>query len=160
MSMGLEELLREENELELSSFSNEDAFLLGQIIMEVVREKQYSGIAISIERNKELLLFHLMEGTGEDNISWCRRKKNVVDRYGHSSLYIGEKYIARGTSFEVHTKLSPTQYQAVGGSIPVILKGTGMIGSVTVSGLTAEQDHQVCAEGMRRLIKEKESNKK
>lgn len=153
--MSLEELLQEEKELVLSSFSNEDAFLVAQRIMEVIKENQYGGVAISVERNKELLFFHLMEGTGEDNISWCKRKKNVADRYGHSSLYIGEKYIARGSTFEEYTKLDPAQYKAVGGSIPIILKGSGMVGTVTVSGLKPLEDHQVCAEGIRRLIRDK-----
>lgn len=90
-----------------------------------------------------------------DNISWCNRKKNVVDRYGHSSLYVREKYLSRGTTFEKHTMLDPREYQAVGGCVPIILQGTGMIGTVTVSGLTAELDHQICVEGLKLLHKEK-----
>lgn len=158
MNDRLDVLLAQEEELQFDSFANDDALALGNLIVGIAKELG-DGIAVHIENDAHPLYTHYMAGTNEGNIYWINTKKNVVNRYGHSSFYIGEKYKAEGTTFKEASGLSTDEYQAEGGCFPIIVKGQGKIGTVTVTGLTGEQDHWYAVEGIRRyLAKERQSH--
>jgi uncharacterized protein (UPF0303 family) len=70
----------------------------------------------------------------------------VVDRYGRSSLRVGEEFRAQGGSFDTDSRLDPHLFAAHGGAFPILLRGTGCIGTVAVSGLPQLQDHQFVVE--------------
>lgn len=149
-------LLEEEKQLQFISFSSEDALELGLDFIKIAKELRQGGIGIKIERNRQVLFSHLMDGTMLENAYWYDRKKNVVDRYSHSSMYVQEMYKSMGTSFEASGLLNPNEFQAVGGSFPLIIKNVGMVGSITVCGLTGELDHQICVDGIRAFLKRKQ----
>ena len=151
MSDRLKELLEQEEELQFESFENEDALQLGSLIVALAKERG-KGIAVHIENDTNPLYAHFMAGTGEGNVYWIHTKKNVVNRFGHSSLYVGESYKARGTTFNEASGLSSDEYRGEGGSFPIVVKGRGKIGTVTVTGLTGEEDHWFAVEGIRRYL--------
>ena len=66
----------------------------------------------------------------------------MVDRYGRSSLRVGEQFRVEGGSFEADSRLDPSDYAAHGGAFPVLVRGTGCVGTVAVSGLPQMEDHQ------------------
>ena len=146
-----EQLLELEKELVFSSFTSEDALALGLVFVRLAREKG-RGIGIKIEKNGHVLFTHLMDGTMPENAAWYDRKKRVVDRYYHSSRYVEEMYRALGTTFAASGLLDPEQYQAVGGAFPLLLQGAGVIGSITVCGLSGEEDHNLCVQGIREYL--------
>lgn len=150
MSTLSELLLAQEQASILPSFSNQDALTLGLSVIDIVKEQYHQGVAIHIERNHEVVFTYFMEGTSANNALWVQRKKRVVDLYGHSTMYVGENARERGKS--INEFLSPFDYQAEGGCFPILVKDTGMVGTITVSGLTSEDDHAVCVEAIRRLI--------
>jgi uncharacterized protein (UPF0303 family) len=152
MNPTLSTLLADEEELQYDTFCNEDALQLGLLIIKIAKEEIKRGIAVHIELDECPLFTHFMEGTSGDNLYWVNAKKNVVKKFGNSSLYIGEMYKDQGTTFHKATELTDKEYQAEGGSFPLIVRGQGRIGSVTVSGLTGEEDHALAAEGIRRLL--------
>lgn len=152
MNTILEKLLEQENELQFQEFSNDDALQLGLLIIQIAKEEIKKGIAVHIEMDDYPLFTHFMEGTSDNNLYWVSAKKNVVKKFGNSSLYIGEMFKNQGTLFHVATKLPDTEYQAEGGSFPLIVSGQGRIGSVTVSGLTGEEDHGLATEGIKRYL--------
>ncbi|QHT63658.1 heme-degrading domain-containing protein [Paenibacillus lycopersici] len=152
MSDFLQALLAQEEELQFESFTNEDAYELGCIIVKHARDVLGKGIAVHIENDEYPLFTHYMTGTSKDNMYWVNTKKNVVNRYGHSSLYVGEMYKAQGTTFKEGSGLSLDEYQGEGGSFPIIVRGRGKAGTVTVSGLTGEEDHQVAVDGLRTYL--------
>ncbi|NBD25217.1 heme-degrading domain-containing protein [Paenibacillus glycinis] len=156
MSEFLKALLSQEEELQFESFTNEDAFELGRIIVEHARAVIGRGIAVHIENGEYPLFTHYMTGTSKDNVYWINAKKNVVHHYGHSSLYVGEKYKAEGTTFKDASGLSLEEYQGEGGSFPILVRGKGKVGTVTVSGLAGEEDHQVAVDGIRKFLDAKE----
>lgn len=133
-------LAEDEARLQFGAFSNADALALGVLLVQLARERE-KAVAVSIRRNGEVLFAHAMDGCSLDHATWIERKCRVVQRYGHSSYFMGVAYRARGTSFEAHTGLDPREYAARGGAFPLLLKGTGMVGIVAVSGLTEQDDH-------------------
>jgi uncharacterized protein (UPF0303 family) len=153
MNTTLQTLLSEEEEFQFDVFKNEDALQLGLLIVKIAKEEIKRGIAVHIETDEQPLFTHYMEGTSAGNLYWVNAKKNVVKKYGNSSLYIGMKYKEEGTTFHESTGLSTEEYQAEGGAFPIILRGQGRIGIVIVSGLTGEEDHALAVEGIKRYLK-------
>ncbi|MFC5468950.1 heme-degrading domain-containing protein [Cohnella suwonensis] len=152
MNDTLQELLAQEEELQFDEFTNDEALRLGLAIVAIAKEEIGKGIAVHIENGEHPLFTHYMAGTSKDNIYWVNAKKNVVNRFGHSSLYVGEKHKAEGTTFHEATGLSSEEYQGEGGSFPIIVRGQGIVGTVTVSGLTGEEDHRAAVDGIRKLL--------
>jgi uncharacterized protein (UPF0303 family) len=152
MNEAMRILLEQEEKLQFISFTNEDALQLGLIICKIAKEDIGKGIAVHIENDEHTLFTHFMEGTSKENVYWINAKKNVVNHFGHSSLYVGEMYRDLGTSFKESSNLPLTEYQAEGGSFPLIIHGQGKIGTITVSGLTGAEDHSLAVEGIKKLL--------
>ena len=67
----------------------------------------------------------------------------MVNRFNRSSYYIGTCLEALGKTLEEQFHISSIEYAARGGSFPIIIKDVGVIGSITVSGLSQDQDHKL-----------------
>ncbi|MFD5825386.1 heme-degrading domain-containing protein [Lentzea sp. NPDC060358] len=141
MSPTAEELLAQERRLQFARFGNDVAIELGLHLLDAARE-QGLPIAISVQRNGHRLFHASLPGTSPDNDSWLERKARVVERFGHSSFYVGTALREKGGAFEAEAHLDPALYAAHGGVFPVIVRGTGPVGSVGVSGLPQAQDHE------------------
>ncbi|MEV6239668.1 heme-degrading domain-containing protein [Lentzea sp. NPDC051838] len=139
--MNSDELLAQERKLQFTRFGNDVAIELGLHLLDAARE-QGLPIAISVRRNGHRLFHASLPGTAPDNDSWLERKAAVVDRFGHSSFYVGTTYREKGRSFEDEPHLDATLYAAHGGVFPVIVRGTGPVGTVGVSGLPQAEDHE------------------
>jgi len=93
-----------------------------------------------------------MQGAAADQADWIRRKNNVVARFGRCSFYIGIDHKHRGVAFDEIKYLDPQDYAANGGAFPITIKGIGMIGTVTVSGLRQAEDHALVVEALRAVL--------
>jgi uncharacterized protein (UPF0303 family) len=144
----LTELLAEEHELQFSSFTNDDAWALGCDLVEAAQE-QGAPVAIDIRRNGHQLFKAALTGATPDNDTWIERKVRVVQRFGHSSLAVGQAARERGTTFEEQFGLHPLEYAAHGGGFPIIVRSVGPIGVVTVSGLPQVEDHRMVVASIR-----------
>lgn len=137
----LQRLLRQEDVLQFAEFSNETAFDVGMRLVEAARRER-KPITIDICRNGQQLFHCALAGTAADNDEWIKRKNRVVNRFGHSSFYMGQRYASKGTTIQESALLDPTEYAAHGGAFPVIVKGVGVVGTITVSGLPQQEDHE------------------
>ena len=147
----LKKLKAEEQELQFTHFSNEDAVALGLSLYETAKEK-HLPVTIDITRNGHQL-FHLsMPGTSPDNDQWVARKIKLVNRMGMSSYHVGTLLRSLGMTLEERFELSHYEYAAHGGCFPVILRGTGPIGTVTISGLAQEDDHAMVVDAIRAYL--------
>jgi uncharacterized protein (UPF0303 family) len=144
----LAELLAEEDELQFSSFTNDDAWDLGCALVAAARE-QRAPVAVSIVRNGHRLFTAALTGATPDNDEWIRRKERVVQRFGHSSLAVRQASVERGTTFEAQFGLDPQLFAAHGGCVPVLVRSVGPIGTVTVSGLPQVADHRMVVAALR-----------
>ncbi len=142
------DLAAEEEELQFSSFTNDDAWELGCALVAAARE-QRAPVAIDVVRNGHRLFHAALPGATPDNDSWIRRKSRVVRRFGHSSLAVRQASIERGTTFEEEFGLDPRRYAAHGGAFPVLVRSVGPVGVVTVSGLPQLDDHRMVVAAIR-----------
>lgn len=136
----LPELLQQEEALQFTRFSSDIALNLGLGIVNAARQAGQS-VLVDIRFGDLQLFQHAMEGTNPDNVDWVRRKNNVVRRFARSSFYMGTLYRSKGTDFDTATGLDPREYAAHGGAFPLRIRGAGIVGIVTVSGLPQAQDH-------------------
>ena len=73
----------------------------------------------------------------------------MVHRFGHSSLYVRQASVERGTTFEAESGLDPALYAAHGGAFPVLVRSVGPVGAVVVSGLPQLDDHRMVVAAIR-----------
>jgi uncharacterized protein (UPF0303 family) len=142
----LAELAFEEAELQFTSFTNDDAWALGTAIVDAAHGLP---VAVDISRNGQQLFHAALAGTSADNDDWIRRKTAVVNRFGHSSLYMRQSFLERGTTFEEATGLDPREYAAHGGGFPILVRSVGPVGVVVVSGLPQLEDHRMVVAALR-----------
>lgn len=63
---------------------------------------------------------------------------NAVMRFRHSSYYLGQSLASQGKTLQEKYLVSEQDYVVHGGAFPLIIKGVGIIGTVTVSGLAQQ----------------------
>jgi uncharacterized protein (UPF0303 family) len=151
----LERIARQERELQWASFNEDDAWELGSTLRELAVERKLT-IVIDIRRFAPHLgnqagapLFYAaLPGTSPANAEWARRKANLVARLNRSSYAVGLDLKRKNVTLEERQSLSETDYASHGGSFPVTIVGTGVIGSVTVSGLAQRDDHELVVEAL------------
>ena len=143
-----EELLAQEEELQFTSFTNDDAWALGNALVAAAREEDLA-VTIDVGRGEQRLFHSALEGTAADNDEWIERKNRVVRRFGHSSYYMG---VSEGEGFAERFLLDEREFAAHGGAFPVRVRGAGVVGTVTVSGLPQEEDHRLVVAVLRDFL--------
>ena len=147
----LKQLLDEEQELQFTGFNEASAWRIGSQLVERAARENLS-ITIDITRGNHQLFHASLPGTSADNDEWVKRKVRLVYRFGHSSFYLGQLLKSKGKNIEEAYLLSEKDYAPHGGCFPVIVKGTGMVGTITVSGLPQEEDHKLVAQAIRNYL--------
>ncbi|MGG5174498.1 heme-degrading domain-containing protein [Pseudarthrobacter sp. J1763] len=143
------ELLRQEDELVFPQFDHGDAWELGSLIANRAITLD-AGVMIDIRRHNVILFRCVLPGATADQEAWVRRKSASVLRFEHSTALLSEQFSARsplGGGW-----LAPEEYTLAGGSFPIRVRGTGVIGAITVSGLSSEEDHQLVVDSIRTYL--------
>ncbi|WP_215751353.1 MULTISPECIES: heme-degrading domain-containing protein [unclassified Gluconobacter] len=135
-------IARQERELVFPKFDEGDAWQLGQYLREWGHRNK-APIAIDIRTFNRPLFFAALSGSAPDNIDWIRRKCNVVDRYRRSSYALGLEMAAKNSTLADRYGLPLQDYASHGESFPLTLDRSGVIGSITVSGLEEREDHML-----------------
>ncbi|MGW2780556.1 heme-degrading domain-containing protein [Streptomyces populi] len=145
------DLEEQERRLTLQRFTHDDAWALGTLLVELARERE-APVAIDIRRGGQQLFHAALPGSTPDNDAWIDRKRRVVERYGCSSLLVGSRFRAKGTTFEESSRLDPDTYAAHGGAFPIAVTGAGVVGTVVVSGLPQVEDHKMVVEALEKFL--------
>ena len=147
----LKQLLQEEQEFQFKRFNEEVAWQIGcQLVERAMNEKL--PITIDITRGAHQLFHASLPGTSADNDEWVKRKVRLVYRFGHSSFYMGQLLKSKGKRIEEAYLISETDYAPHGGCFPVNVTGTGVVGTITVSGLPQEEDHKLVVQAIRNYL--------
>ena len=147
----LASLLAEEERLMFPHFDHQTAWDLGST-MRAQALAEHLPVVISIRRNGQRLFHTALPGSAADNDVWIDRKSAVVDRFGHSSYYIGCKFRAEGKDFDTASRLDIGTFAAHGGAFPLLIRGTGPIGVIAVSGLPQVEDHRFVVTALERFL--------
>lgn len=131
----------QEDKFQFERFSRRDALNIGLKLIENA-EKQAQPVAVEITVNGLVVFRYFMEGSRPESELWLARKRNAVDLMETSSLRFFAELEDAGETF-ADRKLDPNEY-AAGGGFPIRLRGTGVIGSICVSGYPDHvDDHQL-----------------
>ena len=129
---------REEERLQFTSFSRADALALGLRLVEDAKAFP-DPVAVEITVNGLVVFRYFPDDARLDNELWLARKRRSVELMEMSSLHFLAWLEANGETLESR-KLPADDYAAGGGGFPIRVRGTGMIGSVCVSGLPDHRD--------------------
>ncbi len=146
----LNRIAEQEKVLSFDAFDLGTAWQLGKLLQELASERSLP-IVIDVTLFSMPVFYTALAGATPDNPNWVRRKRNMVFRYYKSSYACGLKLQAQGKTVE-DNGLSGADYAPHGGSFPITVKGTGVIGAVTVSGLPQRDDHNLVVEALALML--------
>jgi uncharacterized protein (UPF0303 family) len=135
--------------IDLDHFTNEDAFDLGTIVCEVIREWGVS-LSVDIVIDGYLVYRARLGSTGVGNDPWLAGKAAVVNHFGDASLLVKRRQEATGVPF-TDLDLDHDVMKAHGGSLPIYVHGK-LVGTITTSGEADVVDHEAASEGMQRYV--------
>lgn len=142
----LNKSIEEEEKYQFTSFAQTDAKILGELLFQ--KSLKYNKpAAIEIRFNHLIVYRFFPDGTNKNNELWLQAKANTVDMLGISTLHLYVELERSGESLREH-RMKEEDYARFGGGFPLKLKGSGVVGSICVSGLMHTEDHQVIIEAL------------
>ncbi|MBP2237553.1 uncharacterized protein (UPF0303 family) [Sinorhizobium kostiense] len=147
----LRRIALQERELQFDRFDLDAAWQLGSALRRMAADRKL-GVVIDITLFSMQVFYAALEGATPDNPSWVRRKRNTVFRLFRSSYATGLGLLKQQTNLQAKLGLPDAEYAAHGGSFPIVVKGTGCIGAVTVSGLPQRDDHNLVVEALSEVL--------
>jgi uncharacterized protein (UPF0303 family) len=144
----LEKIALQEKILQFKHFDSAAAWAVGTAL-KAAAEKRQIPVVIDIQLHGFPLFSYAMPGTTPDNWDWIRRKRNTVTRYHRSSYAIGLKHERDHTTLTGSTGLELKDYATHGGCFPILLAGTGCVGTISVSGLPQREDHAIIVSALQ-----------
>ena len=132
----------QEEMFQFDHFSRADALAFGLKLHENAK-KQPIPVAIEITINGLVVFRYFPDGAMPDSELWLARKRRSVELMEMASLHFLAWLEENGESLESR-KLPADDYAAGGGGFPIRVRGTGVIGSICVSGMPDHMDdHQL-----------------
>jgi uncharacterized protein (UPF0303 family) len=150
LSEDLERVTLQERELQLPRMDEQMAWEIG-VRLRTMAEERGLPIVVDVRRFGQPLFYTALKGTTPDNVSWVLRKSNVVARFHRSSYGVGLTMKMKNDTLEARG-LPVNEYASHGGSFPLAVKGAGIVGSVTVSGLPQRADHELVVEALCSIV--------
>lgn len=147
----LARLALQEERLVFEQFDPTVAWTLGSRL-KAAAEARRGAIAIDIQFMGFPLFYYAMPGTSPDNHDWLRRKRNVVCRFHTSSYAVARNLERRGTTLAERYGLEARDFAAAGGGFALRVRGTGVVGTVCVSGLPAREDHGLIVQVLAEML--------
>ncbi len=144
----LTQLLEQEETLQFTYFNSQVAFDIGSYVVKRGFE-QNLPIAIDITIGSRCLFHFSFDKATIDNEKWIERKRNSVLRFNHSSYYLGRELESVKKTMQERYMIDEKEYAFHGGCFPIKIKNSGTIGTMTISGLTQEEDHALVVEALQ-----------
>lgn len=145
-----ESCLEQERKYTFESFSKRDALRLG-LMIDGQSAKYGQPVSIKITVNGLVVFSYCQDGATKSNIEWGLRKQRIVELEEMCSLRHRVWMEMTDSTWESR-KLEPNMYSEHGGGFPIRIKDTGVIGTITVSGLPHLEDHQLIIDGLEEFF--------
>lgn len=152
ISDDLKQLALQEDVLRFTSFDENTAWEVGLKFRDLAETRKLP-IVVDIRLGGRQLFHTALAGSTPDNPEWVRRKSNVVLRYFKSSYRVGRELAAKEDALDQYRGVSPLDYAPHGGSFPIHIEGTGVVGAITISGLPQRDDHNLVVEVLAAFLR-------
>lgn len=143
----IKRIIAQEQALVFPHFDEAVAFSLGMRIRERGL-RDGLGIVADVRTWDRPLFYMALPSTTGDNQHWVRRKSNLVQRVAKSSYRVVLENTSGADHFLPRRGLDNENFVLAGGGFPIRVRGAGMIGCVTVSGLHERDDHGVAVDAL------------
>jgi uncharacterized protein (UPF0303 family) len=147
LDQDIELIKKQEEALQFGGFTEADAWVLGQRMRKLAEDRKLP-LVMDIRLGQRPLFYTALPGTSVDNYEWVRRKVRTVLRFEKSSYLVGREHEKKNIVFSAIRGINPMKYALAGGGFPIRVKGVGMVGTVTVSGIPQRQDHGFVVEAL------------
>jgi uncharacterized protein (UPF0303 family) len=141
----IEELEEQERRLVLPRADLASLYLLGRRMADAALARGLP-VLIQVRSGSRLVFVASLPGSRASNDDWAERKARLAAWFEQSSLLVRLTYERDGHEVFAHDSLSPDRFAPHGGAFPLRVDGTGVVGTVVVSGLPQVQDHAFAVE--------------
>jgi uncharacterized protein (UPF0303 family) len=136
-------IVGQESALIFERFDEMIAFEIGCAIRaNALIEKQ--PIVVDLRFWDRGLFYAALPGATPSTAEWARRKLNSVRVFHKSSYRLALEQQREDRTFPPGYGLDPADYVLAGGAFPIRVRAVGVIGAISVSGLSQRADHE-CA---------------
>lgn len=143
---------KQQQEIVFDTFTHETAWELGNLLVKRAKEKELP-VSLSITFNKQRRFYYAFPGSAPTNDRFIARKESTVYECYKSSY---EMTLAGALDTEHDFMdfwgLDGQKFVLAGGSFPITVKGMGVLGTVTCSGLAQEDDHAFVVSVLREYL--------
>ena len=146
-----QELLSQEIEVRLPSFTNKEAVAIGEIALQIATQRELP-IAIEIRISDWTVFKAALPGSKPENDGWINRKARVVVMTGHSTLYERVRAEELGIDWHAEHGVMDETHAIHGGGIPLTTRDGNLVGVMIISGLPQVEDHQLGIEILRKFL--------
>jgi uncharacterized protein (UPF0303 family) len=143
----LQAIAHQEHTLVFPTFDSDRAWQIGVQLREMAVARG-AAVAIEVRTFGQQLFFVTLDGTSPSNAHWVQRKARTVEHFRRSSYVIGLGLQEQNTTLAAKYGLPVAEFASHGGAFPLTVKGAGVIGVVTVSGLPQRSDHELVVEAL------------
>lgn len=140
----LKVVAEQEAELCFQEFNESVALQVGLKAI-ALAEAKGKAVFINVSKGANTLFEHSMLGTSPANADFGHRKRAVVNLMHFSSINFW-LYNQNGFDFKGFMNLNEREFGSYGGSFPIRVESAGVIGSLTISGLSDIDDHNFAVE--------------
>ena len=144
-------IAEQEQALQFAEFSARTAWDVGCALREDALARS-AGMTFEVQLAGRTLFLCATDGAAPGQLDWIRRKRNVVQRFGRSSYAMGLQLAQEGKTIEARHGLTLAEYAMHGGGFPLLLRGTGLVGSVIASGLDQRTDHMMVVRALAKVL--------
>ena len=145
-------LEEQEKDLVFESFTNTDALKLGTILANAI-DAYPVPLTTRIFIGDVIVYQYTMAGNEESRFGWTYRKYQLVRATGHSSMHGKVRNQFLGELADLAAERAVYGFGC--GAFPITVKGEGIIGAVTVSGLPDPDDHPIVVHAIEEYLGKK-----
>lgn len=132
----------QEDILEFSHFTNEDAWELGNIIVNAVKKLDINA-SVCIKLNNGYTVFkYASNGTNLLSDKWLEKKFNTVKTVEKSTLHLC-MLLEKDEEILQDWGLNDDEHTVLGGGFPIRVEEVGNIGAVCISGFEPIKEHDL-----------------
>jgi len=147
----LAKIAQHEAVLVFKQFDECTAWELGSRL-KAAAEKRGAALAIDVTLGGSTVFFCAMPGATPNSANWVRRKRATTLFFHRSSYGVGQQLTRDKADLTAKFGLAVADFAVAGGSFPLRVTGTGVVGAVTVSGQPQREDHKLIVEVLAEFL--------